>query len=140
MSIRSRTISLILRALLLVAPALSPPAPAGAAVCLTHVQARAAYPHQHLYWHSESHCWDDNRRPREHYDAPAAPTKIGLAVDQATASVHTTVYYPSLIHDWPLGLLPLQHVDMSSWPVLLDVDQPAKFDRWRDRVLGVWSK
>jgi hypothetical protein len=30
--------------------------------CLTHEQARAAFPHQWLYWHGPQHCWSNRGR------------------------------------------------------------------------------
>jgi hypothetical protein len=37
--------------------------------CLTHEQARAAYPRQWLYWHGPKHCWNNQGR------APSAQRK-----------------------------------------------------------------
>jgi hypothetical protein len=135
--------------LVLAAPAiLSPPAPAGAAPCLSHQAARDKYPDAHLYWHTDNRCWDDNRRGARHYDDPdpvsqdAKPSKSHdakseLPVDQATSRVHTTVYFPALeVNAWPAAALPITAADMSRWPLLFDVDQPTKFERWRDRVTG----
>src|SRR5262245_60678364 len=31
------------------------------ASCLTHSEARAKWPKEHLYWHTEHHCWDNSR-------------------------------------------------------------------------------
>jgi hypothetical protein len=134
----------MLTALILVAPAiLSPPAPAGAAPCFTHSEAKEHWPQAHLFWHTERHCYDRSRRGGDDYDVPIshdAKTKKN-DVDQAVPGVHTTVYYPGLqVNAWPLPQLPLGGHDMSSWPVLLDVDAPTKFDVWRDRVRGSWSR
>ena len=35
--------------------------------CLTRREARAKWPHDHLRWHGEDHCWDNSNR-RRHRD------------------------------------------------------------------------
>jgi hypothetical protein len=68
------------------------------------------------------------------------PAPARTAADQAVPGVHTTVYYPGVVvNAWPLLPLPLGAHDMSTWPVLLDVDTPTRFDAWHDRVQGSWS-
>src|SRR4249919_2561173 len=36
----------------------------GVEVCLTHEQARAKWPRDHLYWHTAARCWDNERSRR----------------------------------------------------------------------------
>ena len=139
-------------ALVLAAPAIpSPPAPAGAAPCLTHREARAKWPAAHLYWHTDERCWDNQAkgtryedRPRMHLQImPANVATTVVPVDQAMPERHTTVFYPELtVNTWPsnAATLQLSPHEMSSWPLLLDVDVPARFDTWRDRVGGTAFK
>ena len=131
---------------LLVLAAPATPAPAGAAPCLTHQQARERFSGAHLYWHTDAHCWDNRRRGGD-YERSPEPRSVShdakVPTDQAVRDVHATVFYPSLtVNTWPnqARLIPFDAHDMSRWPVLFDVDGNVRFDAWRERVTGTTFK
>lgn len=125
--------------------------------CLTRTQAEQTWPHSHLYWHTERHCWDVTPvgQYHRHAYAPAVPATerqttpppVNYQVvekDGGTVWVkvptEVTTYYPSLMKgqnpesEW---LTPTPVFDL---PLLIDIDSPNRFAPWDRRISGFWPE
>jgi hypothetical protein len=79
-----------LLSLLLMAMLLGLACNTAAASCLTKPEARKLWPREHIYWHTEAHCWDASRRSehnaRTHPVAASAVRPPELAADNPSPS------------------------------------------------------
>ena len=121
--------------------------------CLTHEQAKAAYPGQYLYWRTGQHCWYPGPK---HYDSRAATygkqnsLKLarppgdangsvshhsGAAVDPADNKPGPSVIYPSLMQGAGTTIEMLRPDAMTNWPPVYDIDEPPPaFIPWTQRI------
>jgi hypothetical protein len=151
--------SLLVMSLLIVTasslPTEAAESPAQSGSCLSRTQAEQLWPHSHLYWHTERHCWDLTPIGQYHprvYD-PAAPTvserqttptpanyqvieKDGGAVWVKPPSEVTT-YYPSLMKGQTPEAEWLTPTPVFDWPLLIDIDSPNRFAPWDRRISGI---
>jgi hypothetical protein len=47
--------------------------------CLTNAEARKIWPRQHLYWHTQAHCWDTSTRAEWKAKASHKASPVGFA-------------------------------------------------------------
>ena len=141
------------RILAAAAIAMLAPSIAVAAPCYTHSEARAKWPDQHIFWHTENRCWDTSPRGARHYDerpkmhlqimpanvAEATPSPLEQATPKAGAA---EILFPALVRietmatTYPL-IIPVAWFDphgMHDWPLILDIDR-VPFGAW-DRRIG----
>ena len=121
-----------------------------AAPCYTHSEARAKWPDQHIFWHTENRCWDTSPRGARHYDErPKMHLQIMPAnVADASALEHATpaaksaeIFYPELIKGSGLDVYPilvwpqnwLNPDGAHNWPKLIDIDR-VPFLAWDKRI------
>jgi hypothetical protein len=123
--------------------------------CLTRTQAEQTWPHSHLYWHTERHCWDVTPVGQSHrlayVSAAPAPTERQATTTPANYQVmdrdggtvwvkppaKVATYYPSLMKGQrpePEWLTPTPVFD---WPLLIDIDTPNRFAPWDRRIGGI---
>ena len=109
--------------------------------CLTRTQAEQAWPHSHLYWHTERHCWDVTPAGQyyRHGYVPAVPAPTErqttpplvnyqvVEKDGGTVWVkppgEVTTYYPSLMKGQNPESEWLTPTPVFDWPVLIDIDR-----------------
>jgi hypothetical protein len=116
------------------------PTVAASAACLSHQDARRAFPHRHLYWHGSDHCWDisPSREPREPpRDPPRDPPPKGMREAAGPSIIFPGVVFnkTDILDQVPL-LMPqpwLSPHDISGWPLLWDIDRQP-FTAWDKRV------
>ena len=103
--------------------------------CLTREQARAKYPKQYLYWHTEHHCWDNRpgRRPPEmHKPNHAANPGIPAPVEAPGPSIA----YPTMMAGAGTVKEMMRPEAMTRWPLVLDFDDPPPvFETWQKRII-----
>ena len=123
--------------------------------CLTHAEARAKWPDQWLYWHTERKCWDRIRGShRDDFDEAPKPKSEKLAAEIAPkpvlskpiepAKAEPVIVFPlveynkaNILQQLPL-MLPQPWLSpdyMHNWPLLLDIDR-TPFKAW-DKRIGV---
>ena len=123
--------------------------------CLTRTQAEQAWPHSHLYWHTEQHCWDVTPVGQYHRHAyvPAVPAPTErqttaplvnyqvVEKDGGTVWVkppaEVTTYYPSLMKGQNPESEWLTPTPVFDWPLLIDIDSPNRFAPWDRRISGI---
>lgn len=114
-------------AMVLALAALLPMPVATAPSCLTHAQARAKWPNQHLRWHGNARCWD-NAATRHRRLAKAKREKARIpAVEEPRAQAVVPVLNPIVS---PLVPLPIRTIAVSPMPAVavggaLDAGEPA---------------
>jgi hypothetical protein len=120
------------------------------AQCQTQAEARAAFPHQRIYWHTSNHCWDNSRSGTGDYGASAKPVHQDLAPKKEPPSwieragpkaPEAAIYFPAMVKGNGLDAYPLLiwqqpwlvPISITSWPLLLDVDR-VPFTAWTKRI------
>lgn len=87
--------------------------------CMTLKEARAVYPHDHLYWHGKGRCWDNQgRRSRKRYRDPVFPKVAGPP--SATPS-------PMADNFRPMFFVP-------------ETDVLLRFIPWEQRIVGTFQR
>lgn len=127
--------------------------------CLTKEQARAKWPKEWIYWHGSNHCWDNVRgtantataangsvkiirapKPNRAAKEGRADTQPALDANGNPAGLpiirptQPSIVYPSLMPGIWIGDDMLRPDGMSSWPVLIDIDDPPLFVPWQKRI------
>jgi hypothetical protein len=130
--------------------------------CLTRTQAEQTWPHSHLYWHTERHCWDVTPVGQSHRLADVTPVarSHGLAYVSAgptpteRQATRIPVNYQVVERDggtvWvkppaEASLMKGQRPEpewltpkpVSDWPLLIDIDTPNRFAPWDRRIGGI---
>ena len=123
--------------------------------CLTRTQAEQAWPHSHLYWHTEQHCWDVTPvgqyyrhgyvpavpAPTERQTTPPLVNYQVVEKDGGTVWVkppgEVTTYYPSLMKGQNPESEWLTPTPVFDWPLLIDIDSPNRFAPWDRRISGI---
>jgi hypothetical protein len=135
--------------------------------CLTRTQAEQTWPHRHLYWHTERHCWDVTPVGQSHrladvtpvgrphslayVSAAPAPTEPQAAttpvnyqvIDRDGGTVwvkppaKVATYYPSLMKGQRPEPEWLTPTPVFDWPLLIDIDTPNRFAPWDRRISGI---
>jgi hypothetical protein len=123
---------LLLAALVLLSPTVD-----ASAACLSHHDARRAFPHRHLYWHGANHCWDISPSREPARDPPRDPPPKTMR-----DAAEPTIIFPGVVFnridilDQAPLLMPqpwLSPQNMSGWPLLWDIDRQP-FTAWEKRV------
>jgi hypothetical protein len=121
--------------------------------CLTKEEAKKQWPNEHLYWHTERHCWDRTKGTSGTYkERQPGPTQAANIVPapppkQVTTTKERTlrepeILYPTMVFNkaniLEMNPLPMHQPWLSSqsilgWPLLLDADRPS-FREWDKRI------
>jgi len=107
--------------------------------CLTKEQARAKWPGQWLYWHTENRCWDNQKvgaRPRAHYSVNRNPLRLGKPpVDANGNFMHHSAraITQDEIDEMQYRLEAEKRLATCCWP------PPATFLPWELRVTGAFQ-
>ena len=123
--------------------------------CLTRTQAEQTWPHSHLYWHTERHCWDVTPvgQYHRHGYVPAVPAPTERQTTPPTVNyqvvekdggtvwvkppAEVTTYYPSLMKGQNPDSEWLTPTPVFDWPLLIDIDNPKRFAPWDRRISGI---
>jgi len=84
--------------------------------CLTRKEARAKWPHEHLRWHGEDHCWDAHRWNRR----------------DVNARRHSDPDDSSYVVEGEFNILDAQVGSQATWP--------RPFAPWTERVGEVFKQ
>ncbi len=111
--------------------------------CMSIKEARIKYPRDHLWWHTDAHCWN-NSRAAERPTAKAIPApKIVDATEYNELDAQAgrppppppQVYFPSLIPGLGTDPMFLDSEQMTHWPLLIDGTE-QRFLPWAQRIAG----
>ena len=96
--------------------------------CMTKQEARAKWPTKPIYRHGSSQCWNDQSLGSRRSTTPAANTSDSATKALASDASHlkttrTEIFFPSVTVSDSVGTNLLTGAPMTSWPVIIDVDE-----------------
>jgi hypothetical protein len=108
--------------------------------CLSHAQAKAKWPSDYLYWRTEHHCWYSGPRHSRMTVKPAIQhVSIARGTDVAEQP-GPTIAFPSLMQGSGTSDDMLRADAMTTWPAVMDFDDPPQFEPWQRRVTAAWAR
>lgn len=108
---------------------------AASPACMTQSEARATFPHSHLWWHTRERCWNATQQVTVR---DTKQRRRPVPVPGPTDMKDPTILFPTLAHnDFAVGP-ELMARDLTNGPLILDIDDvTASKDPPED---GVWPK